>query len=86
MSTPDGFLWIYEDRARGLALIRGLNVKKVLELAVVLDRARYSTSGRGWVLPIDTIADIAAMADYSSTPYRVKQIQHANETGEVAAP
>lgn len=72
---PDTFLWVYEDRARGLALVRGLNVKSVLESAAVLDVARWSTAGKGYVLPLEKIGDVAAMADYLNTPYRVKSVE-----------
>lgn len=68
--------WIYEDHARGLALIRGRSVDPLLD--VVLDarnRARWSLVGKGWVMPIAVAADIAAAAEVEGVPYRVKQVE-----------
>lgn len=68
--------WVYEDRARNLALIRGnpRTVREVLELAVLTEEARWSSSGKGWVLSLDHLPNLAAMADYAGAPYRCKQV------------
>lgn len=73
--TIEAFLWIYDDSSRGLALLRGRNVKSVLRSACALDVARWSVSGKGWVVPGDRIADVCAMADYEGVPYRVKAVE-----------
>ena len=75
MSTIESFLWIYDDPTRGLALIRGRSVKAVLIAAGALDAARWSVSGKGWVLPGAKVADVCAMADYENVPYRVKAVE-----------
>lgn len=72
--APEAFLWVYDDPARGLALLRGLNVKSVLEAAGALDVARWSVSGKGYVVPAAMVADVCAMADYANVPYRVKAV------------
>jgi len=71
---PASVLWVTEDRERGLALVRGLNVQRVLELACALDGARWSPSGKGYVVSADQLPDIAAMAQYTNTPYKVKTL------------
>ena len=71
MTAP---LWIHEDRSRGLALIRG-NARPVLELAHLTDVARWSVTARGWVLPLDRVADFAVTADLNWVSYRVKQVR-----------
>lgn len=70
---PDSVLHVTEDRERHLALVRGLNVRRVLELAGVMEGARWSPSGKGYVISSAALADIAAMADYTHTPYRMKR-------------
>lgn len=75
MSSP--FLWVYEDSERGLALIRG-HAKPVLEMADLLGVARYSVTGKGWVIPLDAVANFACMCDYSNTPYRYKRVEQAS--------
>jgi hypothetical protein len=67
------FLWFYEDQRRGLALIRGHGVRDVLDLAGVTT-ARWSPSGRGYVVPIGVIADVAAAAEISGVIYRTKVV------------
>ena len=47
MSKPDAFLWVYDDQPRGLALVRGLNVREALKAAHLSDRARWSDAGHG---------------------------------------
>ena len=66
------FIWAYEDPARGLALLRGREVPRVLKLACVT--GRWSVTGRGMVVPLDTMPDIAGMAEYAGVPYRIKQV------------
>lgn len=72
--SPDAVLHVTEDRERGLALIRGLNVRHVLELAGCFEGARWSPAAKGYVVASAVLADVAAMAQYSNTPYRVKVI------------
>lgn len=76
--APDAVLWIYEDPARGLALVRGKNVRVVLESAVVVERARWSVSGDGFVLPIGDVPDVVAMAQWNGYPVRFKPIGEAS--------
>ena len=45
--------WIYDDPAKGLALVRG-DVHGLLDEVALLDRARWSSGGRGWVLQLPT--------------------------------
>jgi hypothetical protein len=75
---PESILHVTEDRERGMALVRGLNVRTVLEMTGVVERARWSVSAKGYVIPAADLADLAAMADYSNTPYRVKVIRGAH--------
>jgi hypothetical protein len=74
MSTPDAFLWIHEDHARGLALIRGLNVKQVLVSTDVLDEARWSVAAKGYVVPLDALPNLCAQAECRGISYRIKQV------------
>ena len=71
---PATVLHITEDTSRHLALVRGLNVRHVLELANVLERARWSVSAGGYVVSSADLADVCAMAGYSNVPYRVKRV------------
>lgn len=72
MGRPGSFLWIYEDTARGLCLIRGKNVRDVLEAAGV--EGIWSVTSKGLVVPIADLPDVCAHADYLNVPYRVKQV------------
>lgn len=74
MSSIESFLWVYDDPSRGLALLRGRGVKAVLQSAGALDVARWSMSGKGWVVPGARVGDICAIADYENVPYRVKAV------------
>lgn len=57
-------VWAYVDRGRGLTLIRGNRAMRLLlEEAGVYDVARYSTSGRGWVLDDAAAANVVALAE-----------------------
>ncbi|GAB6983520.1 hypothetical protein [Nocardioides pyridinolyticus] len=69
---PESVLHVTEDRDNQKALVRGLNVRRILELAGVIDDASWSPSGKGYVVSSAALADVAAMADYTHTPYRVK--------------
>jgi hypothetical protein len=66
--------WVYDDKVRGLALLRGRNVRAILELAGVTDRARWSIGGRGYVLAGDDVATVCAHAEIHGMPYRVKTV------------
>jgi hypothetical protein len=72
MSSAE-FLWVYEDRQRGLALIRGHGVQRVLELAGVAN-ARFSVTGKGWVVPGVDVPDVVAMAQYDGVVVRFKEV------------
>lgn len=53
----------WDDRSRNLVLIRGnKGVRMLLDEAGAGDVARWSTSGRGWVLPGETAAEVLALA------------------------
>lgn len=57
-------VWAYVDRTRGLTLIRGNKAMKLLlEEAGAYDDARYSVSGRGWVLTDEPAAEVLALAE-----------------------
>jgi hypothetical protein len=77
MSSAAIPFWVYDDKVRGLALLRGRNVKHAMELAGVADRARWSIGGRGYVLADDDVAMVCAHAEIHGMPYRVKQV-HAD--------
>lgn len=65
--------WVYDDPGRGLVLLRG-DVHGLLDHAGVLDRSRWSVSGKGWVLSATDAADLLALADLERRPYRVKAV------------
>lgn len=68
--------WIYEDPARNLALIRGnpATVREALEYAGMSDAAKYSVTGKGWVISLECLPNLAAMSDYAGIPYRIKMV------------
>jgi hypothetical protein len=70
----DAFLWIYEDHDRGLALVRGLNVKQVLGSTDVLDEARWSVAAKGYVVPMAAVPNLCAEAECQGVFYRIKQV------------
>lgn len=70
MAVP---FWVYDDPARGLVLLRG-DVRDLLDDAGVLDRSRWSVSGKGWVLSVADAADLLALADMRRRPYRMKAV------------
>lgn len=74
MPAPESFLWVYDDPTRGLALVRGRNVKTVLELAGAVDSSRWSTSGKGYVIPGPAVADVVAIAEHENIPVRCKRV------------
>ena len=74
MTTPDTFLWVYDDTARGLALLRGRKVKRVLKMAGLTEQARWSSAGQGWVIGSSDLADLLALADDIGTPYQIKTV------------
>jgi hypothetical protein len=72
--ATSGFLWAYEDPARGIALIRGRGVSEALDLAGV-STARWSAAGKGHVVPIAVIADVAAACDHLGIVFRQKPVR-----------
>lgn len=74
MSALGTFLWIYDDRQRDIALIRGMNVKRILEAAGVQKVARYSVVGKGWVIPGAKVGDVCGTCEHTGTTYRVKAV------------
>lgn len=77
---PAAVLTVYEDTERGLALLRGLRVSWVLEVAAVRERAAWSVSAKGFVVDVDALPDVCAAADSQRVPYRIKRVR----TGDVA--
>lgn len=75
--APEAFLWIYEDHPLGIALVRGKNIKSVLETAGVLEVARWSHAGKGFVLPLEQVPDVVAAAEHIGVPYRFKTAAEA---------
>jgi hypothetical protein len=71
---PEYVLHVHEDQVRGLALVRGLGVLEVLKYARVDRVARWSEAGKGWVLPVDRLADVVAMGEYVGAVIRTKQV------------
>lgn len=61
--------WVHEDTARGLALVRGIGAKPYLPTT-----ARWSMAGKGYVMPIEAVADMVAAAEMDGVPYRVKVV------------
>lgn len=74
MTMPSPFIWIYEDRGRGLALVRGHFDKVVLATAGIDAIARWSSSGKGLVFALDHVADFCAACDHHDVRYRFKQV------------
>lgn len=66
-------VWIYEDTARGVALLRGRAVPDVLGIAGITS-ARWSTSGKGHVVPIAAVSDVAAACEYAGVIHRTKAV------------
>jgi hypothetical protein len=68
-------VWVYEDAARGLALIRGtVGTKELLSLADVIDAARYSVVGKGWCIPLELAGDVRAAAEITGAICRTKVV------------
>lgn len=67
---------VWDDKARGLALFRAnRGMGALLEAAGVADVARWSTSGRGWVLPDDAAGAALALAEsWRGVIVKVKQV------------
>ena len=82
---PPARLTVYEDAARGLALIRGKRVGWVLDVAAVAQAARWSPSAKGFVVAVTVLPDVCAAADSQSVPYRVKRVQTGVRSHEVAS-
>ena len=68
------FVWLYEDRVRNLALIRGVRDKAIFSTAGINDSVRWSTTGKGWVMPLGDVADLCAAFDLAGIVYRFKQV------------
>lgn len=67
--------WIYEDHARGLALLRGRTADEALDALPDGRRtARWSTAGKGYVIPLPLLGDLCAVAEMIGLSYRVKQV------------
>jgi hypothetical protein len=62
MSSPRWWLWLTLDDERGICLVRGLDAMRATRL-VCGPQARYSSAGRGWVIPIAYADDVLAMAE-----------------------
>lgn len=68
-------IWIHEDAARGLALVRGtLGTKDLLATADAIEVARYSMVGKGWVIPLDLAGDVRAVAEITGVICRTKVV------------
>jgi hypothetical protein len=63
---------VTEDRERQKALLRGLDLRPILDAAGVLDRVRWSVAAKGWVIQSADLADVVAMAEYAGRRVRVK--------------
>lgn len=61
--------WIHEDRTRDLALIRGRVDRQYLPTT-----ARWSMAGKGYVVPLEAVADMVAAVEADGVPYRVKVV------------
>lgn len=66
---------VTEDRAHQLALVRGKNVRTVIDVAGVLDEAVWSVSAKGYVIDLERLPDVEAAAQHLDAPYRVKQVR-----------
>lgn len=71
---PSPVVWIYDDPARGLALLRGARTPEVLEAAGLTDAARWSVSGRGHVIARGHLPDLAAYAERCGIPIHFKVV------------
>ncbi|MQA79525.1 MAG: hypothetical protein GEV10_13790 [Streptosporangiales bacterium] len=76
MTAPDTFVWITVDESRGLALVTGRGVKRILQTEFLLtDRmAKWSPYARGWVIPAVKVPDLVAACEYWSVPVKVRQV------------
>jgi hypothetical protein len=73
--TDPTVVWIHEDAARGLALVRGtVGTKELLALADVLDVARFSVVGKGWCIPLELAGDVRAAAEITGAIARTKVV------------
>lgn len=72
MSSP--FVWVYDDPARGLVLLRGARTPELLDAAGLTGLARWSVSGHGHVLARAHLADLMAAADRVHVPVRLKAV------------
>lgn len=69
----DLFVWITEDRDRGVALVRGPGDHRLLlDQCGLLDRAVWSTVGRGWVLSSADVVDLIAFCQWQGIPAQWK--------------
>jgi len=77
---PDSVVWLVEDVDHGRVLVRGKNLRPILELAGVYDRAAWSVSAKGYVIDSRDIPDVSAACDYSSAPWRWRTLRTASES------
>jgi hypothetical protein len=74
VSGPQTVVWTTLDQDAGLALVTGRgDLVGLLDYAGLRGVARWSRSGRGHVIPLDRVADLACAADWLSVPYRERQ-------------
>lgn len=72
MTSP--VVWVYDDQARGLALLRGARTPALLDVAGLTKAARWSVSGHGWVISRDHLPDLTAQAEVAGVPLRFKEV------------
>lgn len=68
MIAPSTIIWAKVDISNSIALITGKSTEGVV--FEVAPQARWSRSGRGWVVTLDQLADIATICDHRRIPYR----------------
>jgi hypothetical protein len=74
MSAPRTLVWATTDVVRGVALITGIgNLLPVLDYADLRATTTWSPSGRGWVVPLGSLSDLACACDVMAVPFRERQ-------------
>jgi hypothetical protein len=64
-------VWVLRDEARGICLVTGKGHDELVREIAPL--ARWSRSGRGWVISLSEAADLACVADISHAICRERQ-------------
>ena len=61
-------VWATVDRARGIAVITGQNHDELVH--EVAPQAKWSRPGRGWILTLAQVSDLACLCDIEHAVFR----------------